>query len=163
MSVIVGRSGDDGSGCPGGAEARRRWQGHRLNPGLGASSAPPSATLIVSDDDQKAIPERDFARMYKARTGSFELDPVDRPHVALTVVGMVVSGAALGVAGLEANQARHEHGFGGAAFGAAFLGTVGLYALAWTIVHAAQGSPEDHDVPRTRARVLANTYNASAP
>lgn len=97
---------------------------------------------LVSDDDHETISEREFARMYKARTNSSELDATDHPHVKLTIVGLVASSVAFAFAGLTLADCPRCTGD---IVGTSLLGTA---------------SPEEHDVPRGRAAVLVDQYNA---
>ena len=118
---------------------------------------------IVSDDDGREIPEREFARMYRARTGSTEMDWTDHPHVALTVMGTMLGGACALVAGtgtviaiedLEAHRPAD-----GSALAAGFFGALAVAVRVPTIPHAEAGSPEEHDLSRDHAETLVNRYN----
>ncbi len=119
---------------------------------------------IVRDDDDAAIAERDFARMYKARTGSSEIDSTDHPHVTSTIVGVVAGTISLGAGALLGARTLPgcDHCTGNA-IGPAVLAGAGLIALVATILHAAAGSPEEHDIPRERAEAIVRAYNATAP
>lgn len=121
--------------------------------------------VLVSDDDGREIPERDFARMYKARTGSTEIDWTDHPHLAMTVAGLMMGGASSAVSliatGAAVGDARGHQSSETPMIYAGFFGATAAIALVCTLLHAVRGSPEDHDLPRDRAETLVERYNTA--
>ena len=124
--------------------------------------------LVVDTATGRGIPEGEFARLYKARTGSTELDATDHAHVTITVVGgsiaatMLAGSALVGALGIP-NCDEQRSQCTAATYLTVVLGLVGSLLGAAIVRNAIRGSPEEHDVPRDRAMQLVDAYNRTPP